>query len=594
MPAVVLLVSTSVLFGIENVNLRITKKDGSIVENGIKLETLDANTTRLKIRADDIGKDVKYIDVLADNAKAKKGEKGFWMCRRGNFGKFVNDDGVYTCGRSYFDIPYYAMKTERETFIGIVEGMRFESEVRVEAKNGNYEMFPRFRFGKDELDIEPYEDIKIVYYKLPDKADYNEMAKTYRKQKFAKDSDIKPLKERFKTQKNLEEHSKAMSLRMCFGHKVIKPEDLPKHRKTDYTYENEPKVVSRLFSEGTSILQAIKDSGVDKAYVCTEGWQDGGYDGRTPSTWPICKEAGGEAELVKYIKAGQAMGFLVDAHMDYTDTYTCSRDFTPDMVCKSPEGKLETNGSWSGGRAYNICMDYAWNKWNAPAELERIKNELGFEGGLFYDVFGAVYPYRCCDPKHPANRLQVCAYHMLALQKARDLFGVVGVEGGFDDNAGQTDFINYPSTSMKQILRTEDTPPDKGGLSFYVVPFFELVYHDIIIGSPYRMLLPEDFYFSQDENNVNAKLKMAEFCGRPIFYGVNRSDIPAIKAAYDFYKTYRDLMPEEMTNHCQVSDGVYKTAYANGVSVLVNYTDMPFVYNGDTVAAKNFKLICSK
>jgi hypothetical protein len=588
-----LLASASMLFGTENATLRIVKNDGSVTEKNVALEKIGENKTKLVVNTADIGKDVNYIDVVADNAKAKKGEKGFWMCHRGILGKFVNDNGLYTRRRQYFDIPYYAMQTERENFIGIVEGMRFECEMRVEAKNGNYEMFPRFRVDKYSLGGDPYENIEIVYYKLPDDADYNEMAKTYRRHKFAKDPDIKPLKERFKTQKHLEEQSKAMHLTMSFGHKVIKAEDLPKHRKTDYTYENEPKVVSRPFSDGTKILQAIKDSGVDKVYVYTEGWQDGGYGGRTPSTWPICKEAGGEAELIKYIKAGQAMGYLIDAHVDYTDTYTCSRDFTPDMVCKSPDGKLEINGGWAGGKAYNLCMDYMWNKWNAPAELERIRKELGFEGGLFYDVFGAVYPYRCCDPKHPMNRRQGCAYHKLALQKARALFGVVGAECAFDDNAGQTDFINYPSSSMKQLLQTENTPVDKGSLSYVVVPFYELVYHDIIIGVTYHMTtIPKDFYFSKDEDNVNAKLKMVEFCGRPLLYGVNMDTVPSVKAAYDFYKTYRDLTPEEMTRHSKVADGVYKTEFADGSYTIVNYNDKEHNHNGRfIVPAKGYQIV---
>ncbi len=83
------------------------------------------------------------------------------------------------------------------------------------------------------------------------------------------------------------EHTKAMSLRMCFGYKII---TLPKavHRKTDYTFENEPPVLARKFFEGITLLQKIKDAVVDKVYVCTEGWHDGGYDGQTPSTWPIC------------------------------------------------------------------------------------------------------------------------------------------------------------------------------------------------------------------------------------------------------------------------------------------------------------------
>ena len=33
---------------------------------------------------------------------------------------------------------------------------------------------------------------------------------------------------------------------------------------------------------------------MDDIAVCVNGFQNGGYDGRCPTTFPICEEAGGE------------------------------------------------------------------------------------------------------------------------------------------------------------------------------------------------------------------------------------------------------------------------------------------------------------
>ena len=44
---------------------------------------------------------------------------------------------------------------------------------------------------------------------------------------------------------------------------------------------------------------------MDDISVCISGYQSGGGDGRCPTTFPICVEAGGEDSLKQLIKAGQ-------------------------------------------------------------------------------------------------------------------------------------------------------------------------------------------------------------------------------------------------------------------------------------------------
>ena len=218
----ILFASAAMLLGIEGVNLKVTKKDGSVKETPVKLEKINDTTSRLTIKASDIGDDVSIIDVLADNAKAQKGEEGFWVLNRGLLGYFNKDNGRYSTSKAYVYLPYYAMKTPQETFIGIIDGMRFEFEVIVEVKEGKYSVYPRWHISN--IGFKPYEDIVITYYTLPSNADYNQMAKTYRKHKFASNPKIKPLKKRFKTQPYLEKMAMSVPVRMDFGRKPFNRE----------------------------------------------------------------------------------------------------------------------------------------------------------------------------------------------------------------------------------------------------------------------------------------------------------------------------------------------------------------------------------
>ena len=118
-----------------------------LLYNGFKRIILNTTpvsegVSKIVIKAKDIGKDCQYFDVLADNATAQKGEPGFWLCNRGLLGYFNKDNGGYTNPKQYIYLPYFAMKNPRETFIAIVDGMRFEFTVIIEVKNGKYVIFP--------------------------------------------------------------------------------------------------------------------------------------------------------------------------------------------------------------------------------------------------------------------------------------------------------------------------------------------------------------------------------------------------------------------------------------------------------------------
>jgi hypothetical protein len=179
------------------------------------------------------------------------------------------------------------------------------------------------------------------------------------------------------------------------------------------------------------------------------------------------------------------------------------------------------------------------------------------------------------------------------LRFARSLFGAVGQECGFDDNISQVDFIYYNSTALADAVKKESDPPkNKNGLSYTVVPFFELAYHDITMSSPYRLHFPPNFFL--DKKYEDARLRLAEFCGRVCMYRATETSIDDIKEANKFYNSYIHLIPEEMTHHAKIADGVFKTDFGNGESIISNYTQTPFVFGDVSVPAKNFKIVKNK
>ena len=115
------------------------------------------------------------------------------------------------------------------------------------------------------------------------------------------------------------------------------------------------------------------------------------------------------------------------------------------------------------------------------------------------------------------------------------------------------------------------------------VPFWELVYHDIVLNNTDKI--------TQGVLNQDSNLVLVEFGGRPIYYSVTDSNLMHIKKAYDQYMKLRHLMLEEMLSHKEVAKDVFVISYANGEKIVVNKTDTTYIFAGVEVPAKDFRLI---
>ncbi len=60
---------------------------------------------------------------------------------------------------------------------------------------------------------------------------------------------------------------------------------------------------------------------------------------------------------------------------------------------------------------------------------------------------------------------------------------------------------------------------------------------------------------------------------------------------WDVYAQLNHLQFVYMEDHAEVAPGVWKTSYANGEAVVVNYGDKPVVVDGVEVPAEGWKLI---
>ena len=518
------------------------------------------------------------VDLHVGCAQARVGDDGYWVSQRGVLGHFTRPNGSWQQLRNWLTLPYYGMKTPQRSFLAVVEGMRFEYNQRVTSEGGVYRAFPRWRI--EDTGIDAYEDMSVVVYDLPKGAGYNEMAKAFRRYKEARDPEIRPLKERAKTRPHLLKLARAVTVRQqCAAKPFKRPDDA-----RDFTPETEHPVRRVCsFDEALENLKKLKARGVDDLSVVVAGWQTGGYDGRAPAVFPVEEAAGGEAGLRRLIAGAKALGYIIDAQENYTDCYTVSPLWdNGNIACLGTKG-LDVNGSWSGGRAYNLCLRNAWDVQGFMPDSLRRAAGLGFWGAHYIDVFSSAFPYRCLAPGHAATRPQQLQYMLKAARLCRERFGGFASECCGDWLVGYLDYINYATPRIRD--QRDARAAGRKTLEDKIVPFWELAFHDVVLSNPDRV--------TQGVLSTRDNLILVEFGGRPIFYSFGDRNIPAIAAAYEQFKGLRHLQLEEMTRHDELALGLVRVRYGNGETIYVNHAMRPQTADGITVPAQDFRLVGS-
>lgn len=565
-----------------NVAVTCTYTNGRVEKLVIPL-LQEGTVLRFQWKRQEVPAGIKLIEVLPEFATATKGEAGYFVMPNGEIGTFHEQNGERTV-KNYMPMPIFGMKNPRATFVAIVTGSPYAYKLVTQAKAGMYRIYPRF-----ELDGRaPYDDIALEYHLLTgEQADYSRMARVYRKYQLDRKACI-PLKERIRNRHELAYAAKAIEVRIRLGWKPM-PNDVEEQAAA-----TEPRMkVAVTFDRVGAILDEFKRQGIERAEICLVGWNQKGHDGRFPQNFPVEEQLGGEGGLRKLIEKAQAMGFQIVCHSNSSDAYRIADNWDEEYIIKDATQKLSSHARYSGGRMYDVCPQRAYERF-APKELRDIA-ALGFRGLHYIDVLTVVQPRACFDPRHPLNPNTGAMWVGRIMGEAQEVFGGSASEGGHDFCCGKLDYALYASI----------VPPKAHPMVDRMVPFWQLVYHGIILSNPFP---PTCNYTIKD---ASTKLMFIEFGGRPFFYfysnyrdnndaWMGKEDLTCgddqalafsvakIKEGYDEYNRLCHLQPEFMERHESLAPDVFRAVYSDGTAIICNYRNTDFDYHGQKVKALGY------
>lgn len=553
--------------------------DGYILTyNGI-YDTVQNNTKEIRIPDVENWENISYVEYTLNSTPIEAGSNGYYIVPAGHC------DCTPSCENMEYSLGYYRHRTEgtwifRGTFMPlygfcvegittavIVSGMPYDSAFVIRVNDNKYTFAIRFETNGKV----PYESIKMVIHSFPSN-DWADIAKCYRKHQL--NNGFQSIKQRLNPALKYSIESPNIRIRMAW--KPVPCEIF------EQTPENEPPVhVACTFDDIIALMKAYKKHGIDKAEFCLVGWNMKGHDGRWPQILPVESSVGGEAGLKRLLSKAQEFGYAITCHTNSTDAYSIANNFSYDDVAILPNGEMSIQAvRWAGGRTYNLCPKRAFE---ISCETLPAVAELGFRGMHYIDVLTMTPARECYSDKHVINKKESCEYFDRLFAFAKDLFGSVGSEGGFDHSLKNCDYVLY--ASFADYLKTEA----RHTLADEPIPFWQMVYHGIVASNPYCRTV--NTAISPVPDDV---LKVIEYGGKPqVYYYAKfvtdntnwigdgdfhchtQEDIEksakAVKKTMDIFDELTYLQYEFMESHRQVAGNVYETRYEDGSVITVDY-----------------------
>lgn len=346
------------------------------------------------------------------------------------------------------------------------------------------------------------------------------------------------------------------------------------------------------FKQIKEMIDRYNAEGVTKLEITVSGWSKNGLYGKQPDHFPVAKPLGGSKGLKELQEYAAGKGVALYLKANYVKPYMDSAG-----VKASKEAVRGINrevlkqyiyylsSGWNTDQYFYLLKPKMIAKRSA-AELGDYQ-ELGISGVRF-DHFGSLL-YSDEDNKSRTDRKLAESTYVSTLDQYRGEAIHTAVDYGYAYTLGHVD-------------RIDEVPLDSSGFVYTdrAIPFYQLVVHGLV---PYTAS-PANL---RDDSRSEA-LRALEYGALPSYeltyaptsdlqrtpedrlFSSELSDwlAPSAKSYLELKEVYDAIAGRQMTDHEELQGRVFRTTYAGGVSIIVNYNNYPVEAAGRSVEAYSY------
>lgn len=249
--------------------------------------------------------------------------------------------------------------------------------------------------------------------------------------------------------------------------------NLYEHNEPGTVIYKETKILDKVhhtFDETCEDFKHLKECGLDKVYVHTDGWGNRGYDNLHPYILPPSDKIGGFDGMRRLSETCQDLGYLFGLHDQYRDYYQDSPVYDKEKCVYDVNGKAPYCGIWAGGPHNWLCSKFA------KEHVKRTYDELAEQNinidGTYLDVFGIMAGDECYHKDHRVTRKESIKYRGKCFDMLRKRGLIVSSEELGCQMVKYLDLVHHAPYAV--------TPQGGGEQVGIPVPFTNLVYHDCV------------------------------------------------------------------------------------------------------------------
>lgn len=355
-------------------------------------------------------------------------------------------------------MPLWGRVCDGNTFTAIAE-TPFDASMY--SSYGRHFAFINSVYWQSSLGRLSYErKISFIFH---EKGDYNTVAKDYRKY-------LKDRGELISIDKKIEKNP---NIKNIIGAPVLHHKIFSKiNRKSSFYDKNGTnELLCATFTKRAREMEKLKNAGLNKLYIHTDGWGKNGYDNDHPYILPPCEKAGGWEGFREFSDTCERLGYTFALHDQYRDYYYDSPVFDKEKAVTNIDGTNPYCSIWDGGEHSFLCSAFA------KEFVEKTYSELEKQGikvkGVYLDVFSIMPGDECFHKEHTLTRQQ-------SIEKRGECFDYLN-EKGIIMSSEEPGMQLLDRLALVHHGPHALIPQENGKAVGIPVPLGNLVYHDSIM-----------------------------------------------------------------------------------------------------------------
>ncbi len=493
-------------------------------------------------------------------------------------------------------LPVFGLKKGDQAFLGIIEKGDAIAHIRADVSGRRDDfncVFPRFNINKSgkiyldhggELDIyQPimYQgDIQIRYeFFVGEEANYSEMAHRYQEYLVEK-KELTPL-----------DTNNPPFLLDIIG-------SFPRQEIVMGVPRNMP-YPATTFEDAKNIFDELTSEGIENIYLRYRGWLQGGLAHYYPRKATVEKVLGSEDEfkdLIRHIQANEGaiypdVGFLNVYRERLFDGFSSTKDAARrlnrlpadifDFNIATFAGEVANSGYIVSPRVLNNLVSSFMNDFDKYGSEAISLNQMGQQ-------LNSDFRRSAGDMIDRQQAAEIISNQLASISQEKNIL----IEGG--------NSYTLPYASIIVNMPLEDSGYD---IVDQRIPFYQMVVSGYVnYAGDSRNLVSDRKYYSLLSLETGAlpyytlaaaKSEVVKGTKYAELYSFNfeqwRDEI--IDYYYEMYPIYRQIHGQKFLQHQILDDGVTKSTYENGLSIIVNYNSHPMEYDGIVIGANDYCLL---